>query len=87
MKLSISSALLITGLTSTATAGIPAVCWDVCNDALLEGQRNGWNDNAICGQNTVFRDLKYSCWLCCYNNAALLLNFADTSFLEVTKHC
>ncbi len=86
MKLSISSTILIAGWASTVAANIPVICYSTCSDALAEGQRSGWN-NDLCKPGSPFMDLKWNCWMCCYNHNFPGMNFEDTQFVEVTKWC
>ena len=86
MKLSIPSALLVARWVSRATADIPAVCYNTCSDAFLEGQREGWS-NQLCQPGSPFLDLKWNCWMCCYNHNFSGMEFEGTYFEEVTKWC
>ena len=86
MKLSIPSAILVAVWASSAVADIPAVCYDTCSDAFLEGQREGWS-NRLCQPGSPFLDLKWNCWMCCYNHNFPGMKFEGTYFEEVTKWC
>lgn len=88
MKVSVSSALLIAGWVSAiAAANVPAVCYDICNSARLEGERMGWGNPRICEPGGPFMDYKQSCLACCYANGFTGTNFEGTQFAEVTRHC
>lgn len=68
MKLSLASVVAIAGIASAAPVarapGVPAICWDVCNNALLEGLRVGWTDPNLCDAHSPFMDYRDSCYTC-----------------------
>jgi hypothetical protein len=90
MKLSFTptAVTLVAGWIGIATAEIPAVCYGICNNALLEGNRVGWSDATLCAQDSVFKEYKFSCFVCCLSNPIPEgIKFEGTQFERVTKWC
>ncbi|KAK0723602.1 hypothetical protein B0T26DRAFT_750861 [Lasiosphaeria miniovina] len=85
MQFSMSSIVFAaTVLSGLATAAIPAVCFDICNNALLEGNAVGWS-NALCRAGSAFMQYKIGCNQCIAANGGG--NLAGTQFAKVGQWC
>lgn len=87
MRLSLFSVVAAGCISSTAAAGIPAVCWDICNSALLEGRRVGWG-NHLCEPGSPFMNSKLACYTCVLHNGTPgETRFQGTQFEEIIHWC